>query len=146
MCYGREMLQKHQPDTLTRKCQAARKAKTNLPPWTCLSLSHSIPFVKKVTPENWEGNHRWCESGRRCHLFWSLTAGKLITCPCYGCKGHSGPERACRRGESCLLGFLLWGSSSTCTPHSRAGGPVDLTPLPPLPTSSHTISHLATSA
>lgn len=90
----------------------------------------SKSFVEKMTQENWKGNHRWCESGTRNHVFWSIRAGRLQTCPCCGCKEHPGPETAYRREG---LGFLLRGASSTCTHHSWSGEPG----ASPTPTYAH---------
>lgn len=107
-----EMRQGRRADTATAKCQQHGREKPTCPRG-CASLFLSVPFVKKVTQENWKGSQGWCESGTRHHLFSSLAAGKGITCPWCSCKGHPGAERTCRRGESCLLSFLCWDAPVT---------------------------------
>lgn len=111
--YGREMLQEHRPGILRQRCARQHGRGKATCPHGRASLFLSIPFVKKVTQENWKGSQGWCESGTRHHLLSSLAAVKGITCPWCGCKGHSGPVGTCRRGESCLLGFLCWDSPCT---------------------------------
>lgn len=139
--YSREMLQKHQPDTLQQQCARQHGRENATCPHGHASLFLSIPFVKKVIQENRKGSQGWCESGTRHHLFSSLTAGKSITCPWCCCRGHSGPDRTCRRGQSCLLGFLCWDSPSTHR-HPITELEHQLT----LPMNPHTTSHLEISA
>lgn len=132
--YGREMLQKHRPDTLQQQCAWQHGREKATCPHGRASLFPSIPFVKKVTQENWKGRQGWCESGTRCHLFSSLAAGKGTTCPWHGCRGHCGPERTCKKGQSCLLGFLCWDSPST---HRHPITDLEHQRLHPAPTPAH---------